>query len=60
MIWSTSSFVEGAGEAENEGMSVKVIVGQECTEQINVCNGLCQGCTMAPVLLSLYFGAVME
>ena len=43
----------------HEGMSVKVIVGQEFTESIGVCNGLHQGCTMAPVLFSLYFGAIV-
>ena len=25
-----------------------------------VCNGLCQDCTMAPVLFSLYFAAVVD
>ena len=44
----------------HEGMSVKVIVGQEFTESFDVCNGLRQGCTMAPVLFSLYFGAVVD
>jgi len=41
-------------------MSAKVIVGQEFTERIGVCNGLRQGCTMAPVLFSLYFAAVVD
>ena len=41
-------------------MSVKVIVGQEFTESLDVCNGLRQGCTMAHVLFSLYFGAVVD
>ena len=44
----------------HEGMSAKVIVGQEIMEPINVCNGLHQGCTMAPVLFSLYFGVVVD
>jgi len=44
----------------HEGMSTMVIVGQTFTEPIGVCNGLCQGCTMAPVLFSLYFGAVVD
>ena len=44
----------------HEGMSAKVIVGQTFTEPIGVCNGLRQGCTMAPVLFSLYFGAVVD
>ena len=41
-------------------MSTKVIVGQEFTESIGVYNRLHQGCTMAPVLFSLYFGAVVH
>ena len=44
----------------HEGMSAKVVIGQEFTESIDVCNGLCQGCTMAPVLFSLYFSAVID
>ena len=44
----------------HEGMSVKVIVGQEFIESFDVCNGLHQGCTMAPVLFSLYFGVVVD
>ena len=40
-------------------MSDKVVVGQEFTESIGVCNGLRQGCTMAPALFSLYFGEVV-
>jgi len=44
----------------HEDMSVKVIVGQTFTGPIGVCNGLRQGCTMAPVLFSLYFGAVVD
>ena len=44
----------------HEGMSVKVIVGQEFTESFDVCNGLCESCAMAPVLFSLYFGAVVD
>ena len=44
----------------HEGMSVKVIVGQEFIESFDVCNGLHQCCTMAPVLFSLYFGAVVD
>ena len=42
------------------GMSAKVIVEKEFTECIGVCNGLHQGCTMAPVLFSLYFAAVVD
>ena len=41
-------------------MSAKVIVWQEFTECIGVCNGLCRGCTVAPVLLSLYFAVVVD
>jgi len=41
----------------HEGMSTKVIVSQEFTEFLGVCN---EGCKMAPVLFSLYFGAVVN
>lgn len=43
-------------------LSERVMVGQEFTKSISVhvCNGLCLGCTMAPVLFSLYFGAVVD
>ena len=44
----------------HEGMSVKVIVGQKFTESFDVCNGLHQGCTISPVLFSLYFGAGVD
>lgn len=48
----------------HEGMSAKVIVGQEFTESILVCNGLHQGCTMASMLqlyvFSLCFEAVVH
>ena len=44
----------------HEGMSVKMIVGQEFTESFDICDGLHQVCTMAPVLFSLYFGAVVD
>ena len=44
----------------HEGMSAKVVVGQEFTEYIGMCNGLCQGCTIAPALFSLYFAAVLD
>ena len=38
-----------------------MIVGQqECTESINARNGLRQGYRIAPVLVSLYFGAVVD
>ena len=39
----------------HEGISVKVIVGQKFTESFDVSNGFCQGSTMAPVLLNLYY-----
>jgi len=41
-------------------MSAKVIVEKEFTERIGLCNGLHQGFTMAPVLLSLYFAVVVD
>ena len=41
-------------------MSVKLIVGQDFTESFDVCNGLHQGCTMAPVPFSLYVGVVVD
>ena len=34
----------------------KAIIGKEFIESIDVCSGLRQACTMAPVLFSLYFG----
>ena len=40
--------------------NLKVIVGQEFTESIGVCNGLRQGNTMTPVPFSLYFGAIVD
>ena len=44
----------------HEGMPVKLIVGQEFTKSFDVFIGWSQGCTMAPVLFSLYFGAVVD
>lgn len=41
----------------HKSMSAKVIIGQI---YIGVCNGLRQGCTMAPVLFNLHFGAVVD
>ena len=41
-------------------MSTNVIVGQEFTESIGICNGLYQDNTMTPVLFSLYFGAIVD
>ena len=41
-------------------MSTNVIVGQEFTESIGICNGLYQDNTMIPVLFSLYFGAIVD
>ena len=41
-------------------ISAKVIVGQEFTKSIGVCNGLHHGCTMAPVLFSLHYRAVVD
>ena len=43
-----------------EGLSARVIVGQEFTASIGVCNRLCQGYTMASVLFNLFFIAVVD
>jgi hypothetical protein len=46
--------------ALHEGMTARVRLQQELSENIMVENGLRQGCTMAPTVFTLYFEAVME
>lgn len=41
-------------------MSGKMIVGQDFTQSIDVCNGQYQNCTVIPMLLSLYFEVVVD
>ena len=36
------------------GMSAKVMAGQEFTESIGMCNRMCLGYTMAPLLYSCF------
>ena len=43
----------------HEDMSAVVRVGDDFTEDIEVTNGLRQGCTLAPTLFNLYFSAVV-
>ena len=43
----------------HEDMMVRVRVGEELTEPINVRNGLRQGCVLAPLLFTLYAHAVV-
>ncbi|XP_065176365.1 uncharacterized protein LOC135806138 [Sycon ciliatum] len=44
----------------HDNMTATIIVNGSPTEGFPVCNGLRQGCTMAPVLFNLFAGAVME
>ena len=44
----------------HEGMEARVRVGEELLEEIEVKNGLRQGCTMAPTLFNLYSCVVVE
>ena len=44
----------------HEGMKAKVSINGELLEEIEVRNGLRQGCTMAPVLFNLYACLVFE
>ena len=44
----------------HEGMEARVRVGGELLEEIEVRNGLRQGCTMAPTLFNLYACVVIE
>ena len=43
----------------HEGMTAQIRVTSNLTDSIAVCNGLRQGCTLAPTLFNLYFSAVM-
>ena len=43
----------------HQDMTAVVRVGNDLTEDIEVTNGLRQGCTLAPTLFNLYFSAVM-
>ena len=43
----------------HEGMTAQIRVSGNLTDSIAVCNGLRQGCTLAPTLFNLYFSAVM-
>ena len=43
----------------HEGMEARVWVGGELLEEIEVRNGLRQGCTMAPTLFKLYACSVV-
>ena len=44
----------------HQGMKAKVSLDGVLSEEINVDNGLRQGCCMAPVLFNLYSGLMME
>ena len=43
----------------HSGMQAEVRIGDATTEKIVVNNGLRQGCTLAPSLFNIYFGAVV-
>ena len=44
----------------HEGMKAEVTVDNASTPEIEVTNGLRQGCTIAPTLFNLYFNLVMD
>ena len=50
----------GLWNAFHEDMVATVRVAGGCSEPIQVCNGLRQGCVMARVLFNLYFAVVLE
>ena len=41
-------------------MEVRIRVEWEILEEIQVNNGLCQGCTMAPILFNMYASVLAE
>ena len=43
----------------HDGMKATIRIGSTQSESFSVCNGLRQGCTLAPTLFNLYFNAVM-
>ena len=44
----------------HEGMEARVRVGEDLLDELEVRNGLRQGCTMAPTLFILYGCEVIE
>lgn len=44
----------------HDGMSAEVTVDGQVAPEFEVCNGLRQGCVIAPTLFNLYFALVME
>lgn len=44
----------------HNGMKAEITVDGSVTPEIDVQNGLHQGCTIAPTLLNLYFNLVVE
>ena len=47
-------------ESFHSNMSARVVIDNAGLDEIEVTNGLRQGCTMAPVLFNLFARAVME
>ena len=50
----------GLVQSLHEGMEARVRLPNVVTDNINVRNGLRQGCTLAPTLFNLYFSAVVS
>ena len=46
--------------AFHEKMEARVRIGEEMLHEIEVTNGLRQGCTMAPTLFNMYACVVLE
>ena len=44
----------------HDGMSAEVTVNGQVAPEFEICNGLKQGCVIAPTLFNLYFALVME